>query len=53
MVKNLPVNVGAARDADSVLGSGRSLKEAMATHSSKIARKIPRTEETEELHSMG
>ena len=29
------------------------LKEAMATHSSIIARKIPWTKETEELHSMG
>ena len=26
MVKNLPANVGAAREADSVLGSGRSPK---------------------------
>ena len=35
------------------LGSGRSLEEEMATHSSVLAWKIPRTEEPDGLQSMG
>ena len=42
MVKNLPASAG---DMDSIPGSGRSLGEEMATHSSILAWKIPWTEE--------
>ena len=42
MVKNLPANAG---DVGSVPRLGRSLKKEMATHSSIVAGKIPRTEE--------
>ena len=44
-VKNLPANERVARDAGSIPQSGRSLEEEMATHSSILAWKIPRTEE--------
>ena len=37
--------VGDVKDAGSIPGSGRPLEEGMATHSSVLARKIPRTEE--------
>ena len=43
--KNLPANAGDARDAGSIPGSGRSLENGMATHSSTIAWTIPWTEE--------
>ena len=42
MVKTLPANVGVA---GSLPGSGRSLEEEMATHSSTLAWRIPCTEE--------
>ena len=42
MIKNQPANVGVA---GSIPGSGRFLGEEMATHSSILAWKIPRTEE--------
>ena len=38
-------NVGDARDEGSIPGSGRSLKEEMATQSSILAWKIPQEEE--------
>jgi len=37
VVKNLPANPGDVRDIGSIPGSGRSLKEGMATHSSVLA----------------
>ena len=50
MVKNLPANAG---DSGSIPGSGRSLEEEMATHSSILAWEIPWTEEPGGLQSMG
>ena len=52
-VKNLPANEGVARDAGSTPQSGRSPEEEMATHSSILAWKIPRTEEPGRLQSLG
>ena len=40
MVKNHPANAGDARNMDSILESGRSCREGMATHSSILAWKI-------------
>ena len=45
MVRNPPANAGDKRDAGSIPGSGRSLEEGMATHSSVLARRTPWTEE--------
>ena len=45
VVKNPPTNAGGTRDAGSIPGSGRSLEEERATHSSILARIIPWTEE--------
>ena len=42
-----------AGDLGSILGSGRPLKEGMATHSSILAWRIPWTEEPNGLKSMG
>ena len=42
-----------ARDPGSIPGSGRSLEQEMATHSSTLAWKIPWTEETDRLQSTG
>ena len=53
MVKNLPTNAGDARDLGSIPGLGKSPGEEMATHSSILAWKIPWTEETRRLQSMG
>ena len=53
MVKNLPANVGDTRDMGSIPGSGRSLENEMATHSSILAWKILWTEEPGGLQSMG
>ena len=41
------------RDAGSIPGSGRSLEEGMATHSSLLAWRIPQTEEPGQLQSTG
>ena len=49
MVKNPPANVGGAREA----GWEDPLEEEMATHSSILAWRIPRTEEPGGLQSMG
>ena len=49
MVKNVPANVG---DMGSILGLEDPLEEEMATHSSILAWKIPRTEESGSLQSM-
>ena len=45
-------NSGAAKDPGSILGSGRSLEEGMATHSSILAWRIPWTEESGRLQSI-
>ena len=52
MVKNLPANAGDIRDTGLTPGSGRSLEEGIATHSSIIAWRIPWTEEPGELQSI-
>ena len=49
MVNNRPANAG---DAGSLSGSGRSLEEDMATHSSIHAWRIPWTEEPRGLHGV-
>ena len=53
VVKNLPANTGDTENAGSILGSGRCPGVGMATHTSTLARKIPRTEEPGRLQSMG
>ena len=53
VVKNLPANAGDIRDAGLVSGSGRSLEESKATHSSILAWRIPWTDEPCRLQSMG
>ena len=51
VVKNPPANAGDARDADSIPGSGRSLGEGMATHSSILAWRMSWTEKSGGLQS--
>ena len=51
--KNPPANAGNTRDAGWIPGLGGSLEEEMATHSSILAWKIPRIEESGGLTSMG
>ena len=53
LVKNPLANAGDARDTGSVPGWGRPLEEAMATHSSILAWRIPWTEEHSGLQSVG
>ena len=53
MIKNPPANAGDARDVGSIPGLGRPLEEAMATHSSILAWRMPWTEEPGGLQSMG
>ena len=53
VAKNLPANVGDAREAGSIPGSGRSPGEEMATYSSILAWKIPWMEEPGTLHPTG
>ena len=53
MVKNPPANVGDTGDMGLIPGSGRSLEEGMATHSSTLAWRVPWTEEPGGLQSMG
>ena len=56
MMKNLPAKAGDSGDAVDrapIPGSGRSLEEEMATHSSILAWRIPWTEEPGGLPSMG
>ena len=50
MVKNLPANAG---DVVQFLGWEDPLEEEMATHSSILAWRIPRTEEPAGLQSIG
>ena len=45
VVKNLPVNAGDRRDVGLIPELGRSQEEEMATHSSILAWRIPRTGE--------
>ena len=52
-VKNLPTNVGDAGGRVQSLGREDPLEEEMATHSSFLAWRIPRTEERGGLQSMG
>ena len=49
VVKNPPANAG---DTGSIPGSGRSLEEEMATHSSIVAWDFPWTEEPGGLQSL-
>ena len=53
MVKNLPADAGDLREAGSSLGLTDFLKEGTATHSSILAWRIPQTEESGGLQSMG
>ena len=53
MVKNPPADAGDARDLGSIPGQEDPLEEEMATHSSILAWRIPRTEEPDSLPSMG
>ena len=53
VVKNPPANAGDTEDWGLIPGSGRSLEEEMATHSSILAWEIPWTEEPGGLQSMG
>ena len=53
MVKNLPANAGDMRDVGSIPGSGRSLEEEVANHSSVLAWRIPWTKEPGGLWSIG
>ena len=52
MVKNVPANAGAVRDAGSVPGWGDALQEGMAAHASILALRIPKTEELGGLQSI-
>ena len=52
MVKNLPANAGDAGVTVQPLGWEDPLEEEMATHSSILAWRIPRTEEPGVLQSM-
>jgi len=52
LVKNPPANAGDVRDAGSVLSLEDPLEEEMATSSSILAWRIPRTEEAGGLQSM-
>ena len=53
VVKNLPSNAGDIRDMGLIPGSGISLEEGTATHSSILAWRIPWTEEPGALQSTG
>ena len=53
VLRNLPASAGDIRDSGSTPGSGRSLEEGMATHSSILAWRISWTTELAELWSWG
>ena len=53
VVKNPPANARDAGDASLIPGSGSSLEEEIATHSSILAWRIPRIEQPGGLQSMG
>ena len=52
-VKNSPANAGDARDSVQSLDGEDLLEKEMATHSSVLAWRIPRSEEPGRLQSMG
>ena len=52
MVKNLPANAGDRKDTVPSLGREDPLEEGMATHSSILVWRIPRTEEPGGLQSL-
>ena len=53
VVKNPPASAGGMRDSGSIPGSGRSLEEGIATHSSLLAWRITWTEEPGGIQSIG
>ena len=53
VVKNLSTDAGDIRDSSSSLGLEDPLEKGMATHSSILAWRIPRTEELGGLQSVG
>ena len=53
MVKNLPTSAGKTEEAGPILGGEDPLEEAMATHSTILAWKIPWTEEPGGLQFRG
>ena len=53
VVKNPPANSGDTRDVGLLPGSGRSLEEEMAIHTSILSWEIPWTEDPGGLQSMG
>ena len=53
MVKNPPAHVGDVGEVSLIPGSGRSLEEEMATHSSILSWEIPWTEKPGGLQPMG
>ena len=53
MVKNPPANAGDVRDMGSIPGLRVSLEEGMATHFSILVWRIPWTEESSRLQSIG
>jgi len=53
VVKNPPASAGDIRDVGLIPGQEDLLEEGMATHSSILAWRIPRTEEPGGLQSMG
>ena len=53
VVRNMPANEGDIRDTGSIPGSGRGSGEEMATHSNILTWRIPGTEESGNLQSIG
>ena len=53
VVKNLPANAGDPGDSGSTPGQEGPLEEEMATHSSILSWRIPRTEQAGGLQSIG
>ena len=53
VAKNLPANAGDVRDMGSIPGSGRSPGGGHSNHSSILAWRIPWTEDSGGLQSMG
>ena len=53
VVQNMPTSVGGVRDVDSIPGVEDPLEKGVATHSSILAWRIPWTEESGGLQSLG
>ena len=53
VVKNPPAHAGDISDVGSIPGAGRSLDEDIGTHSSILAWRMPWTEGSKGLQSMG